>query len=645
MPGPNFLYIYGTVNNSHVTPDTGIRYDVSDDSSGKGRVFLYAPLVGVLLVAAIALFFFLNPSQYLIFHTAVELVSVIIMCTIFLLVWHTRDISDQGYFVVLGIAFLWTAVLVVLHALSFKGMGVFPGDSADLPTQFWLASRYLFAGSLLAVPFFLRRRAPAFLIFLFYLFVTADLIGIIALGIFPACYSDGQGLTLFKIASEYLICLMLAGAACIHYRYRAGFDPEVFRYILGGILVSIGAELLFTRYASVSGFTVYLGHILLLISIYLFYRGIIFVGLTKPQRLLYRDLRRARDDLERISSYNRSLIDSAPIPIVIIAPDGTVADMNPVSGMLTGRSRDEMVGLRHTTWLSEPERAEEAFQSALAGREVRDLNIEAVSRDGRKTPLLSVAAPLRDAAGTITGVIRSSIDISERKRAEAALRLSGEKLNILSGITRHDILNQLTALMGYNALLLEMTQESGARTLLEREAKVAENIRHQIEFTREYQNLGTDTPEWVNVTGSFEKAVASFPFAGQTPCGSGCENLELYADALFEKVFCNLVDNSLRHGERVTRISLSCAEEDGSMVIRYEDNGAGIPDGDKEKIFERGFGKNTGLGLFLVREILSITGIRIRETGTAGEGARFEILAPRESWRYREAGNGADTPD
>ncbi|MEN6611564.1 MAG: MASE3 domain-containing protein [Methanoregulaceae archaeon] len=628
-----------------MTPDTDIRYEVGNWAPWHGRIIHYAPVIGVLLAVAVAMFFFLNPSQYLIFHTVVELVSVIIMCTIFLLAWHTRDISDRGYFVVLGIAFLWTAVFVVLHALSFKGMALFPGDSTNLPSQLWIASRYLFAGSLLAVLFFLRRRAPAFLIFLFYLFLTADLLGMIILGIFPDCYIEGQGLTLFKIASEYVICLMLAGAAYLHYRYRTDFDPEVFRCIIGGIIVSIGAELLFTQYVSVSGFTIYLGHILLIISIYLFYRGIIFIGLTKPQILLYRDLHQARDDLERLSSYNRSLIDSSPIPIIIIAPDGTVIDINPVASTLTGRPRDQMIGMRHTTWLTEPGRAEEAFQSALAGHEIRDLSLEVIGRNGRKIPMISVAAPLRDATGKITGVIRSSIDISQRKLVEEALKLSNEKLNILSSITRHDILNQLTALMGYNDLLLEKTENPDARSLLEREAKIAGNIRHQIEFTREYQNLGMDTPEWVNVSRSFENALAALPFAGEISVGTRCRNLELYADALFEKVFYNLVDNSLRHGEEVRRISLSCTEDGDRMVVRYEDDGVGIAAQEKEKIFEKGFGKNTGLGLFLVREILSITGIEIRESGTPGVGVRFEILVPKEAWRVRADSDKGNAPD
>ena len=68
-----------------------------------------------------------------------------------------------------------------------------------------------------------------------------------------------------------------------------------------------------------------------------------------------------------------------------------------------------------------------------------------------------------------------------------------------------------------------------------------------------------------------------------------------------------------------------------------EDDGVGIETGIKEKIFERGFGNNTGLGLFLTREILMITGITIRETGEPGSGARFIISLPKGTYRFPDA--------
>ena len=107
----------------------------------------------------------------------------------------------------------------------------------------------------------------------------------------------------------------------------------------------------------------------------------------------------------------------------------------------------------------------------------------------------------------------------------------------------------------------------------------------------------------------------------------------VFADPMFEKVFTNLLDNSLRHGERVTEVRVSSHKEGTVLIVMWEDNGIGIALGDKEQIFEKGFGKHTGLGLFLVREILSLTGITITETGVPGTGARFEIRVPDGAYR------------
>jgi signal transduction histidine kinase len=117
------------------------------------------------------------------------------------------------------------------------------------------------------------------------------------------------------------------------------------------------------------------------------------------------------------------------------------------------------------------------------------------------------------------------------------------------------------------------------------------------------------------------------------------QSVLVFADPMLERVFFNLLDNSIRHGQRVTEIQVSCHQSDKDLVVVWEDNGVGIAANEKERIFERGFGKNTGLGMFLVREILSLTGITITETGESGKGAWFEILVPKGTWRM--TGKGA----
>lgn len=113
------------------------------------------------------------------------------------------------------------------------------------------------------------------------------------------------------------------------------------------------------------------------------------------------------------------------------------------------------------------------------------------------------------------------------------------------------------------------------------------------------------------------------------------KELEIYTDPMLKAVFSNLLDNSLRHGGAVTGIGLSVLESGDQVRIRWMDNGNGIPDHEKNTIFEQGYGLNSGLGLFLVREILEITGISIHENGVETDGACFDIQIPEGMFRFR----------
>ncbi len=197
----------------------------------------------------------------------------------------------------------------------------------------------------------------------------------------------------------------------------------------------------------------------------------------------------------------------------------------------------------------------------------------------------------------------------------------------MSSITRHDIRNQLTALSGSLDLARKTVKEPEGVVHINRAYKAADTILRQIEFTKEYEDLGVRSPTWQRVSAIIRSAalqLASDTIAFEIPE----DHLEIYADPLLVKVFYNLFDNAREHGGAVTRISISYHPAGTGLTIIVADNGIGIPLEDKTHIFERGFGKNTGLGLFFSREVLSITGISISETGVPGKGARFEIAVP-----------------
>jgi PAS domain S-box-containing protein len=225
------------------------------------------------------------------------------------------------------------------------------------------------------------------------------------------------------------------------------------------------------------------------------------------------------------------------------------------------------------------------------------------------------------------------VEIQERKRFEAAIQLANRKLNTLSSITRHDILNQITAIVMYLSLAQETTTDPQVLDHLQKISQLTELIQAQIRFTKDYQSIGSNAPLWQHVASTVNSAITNLDL-GNVRVKNELGRLEIYADYLLEKVFFNLVDNSLRHGEKVTACRFSYQEDAGGITIVYEDDGVGIPANAKDKIFRREYYRNTGYGMFLTHEILSITDLTIKETGEPQRGVRFEIHVPAGEYRF-----------
>jgi signal transduction histidine kinase len=229
--------------------------------------------------------------NYLLFHTLVEMFSVIIACGIFVIAWNSRRIMDNGYFLFFGIASLFVGAVDFIHTLAYKGMGVFPGYGPNLPTQLWVVARYLQCGALLMAPLFVGRKLKAGLTALTFLAVTALLLAAVFNGVFPPCFVEGEGLTPFKKGSEYLFCLLLIGALVFMRRKMQAFDREVVRLISAGIAILIVSELAFTLYTDVYGISNMIGHFLKFIGFYFIYKALIEIGLARPYDLLFRELK------------------------------------------------------------------------------------------------------------------------------------------------------------------------------------------------------------------------------------------------------------------------------------------------------------------------------------------------------------------
>ncbi|MDP3564409.1 MAG: HAMP domain-containing sensor histidine kinase [Methanoregula sp.] len=223
-------------------------------------------------------------------------------------------------------------------------------------------------------------------------------------------------------------------------------------------------------------------------------------------------------------------------------------------------------------------------------------------------------------------------DIKKRRKIEAALGTANQKLSLLSQITRHDISNRVFALLAELDLAKDLSKDPRLTESLEHLERTTMAIQDQIAFTKDYQEIGSQAPGWYAVTPLIRLAADQLK-SQQVNVTTSCDGVKVFADAMISKVFYNLIHNAIRHGEHVTQIAFSYRVSGTSLVIVCEDNGAGIDPEEKDNIFRKGFGKDSGLGLFLIREILSITEITIIECGEQGKGARFEIHVPEGNWR------------
>jgi PAS domain S-box-containing protein len=223
-------------------------------------------------------------------------------------------------------------------------------------------------------------------------------------------------------------------------------------------------------------------------------------------------------------------------------------------------------------------------------------------------------------------------DIHERKRVEDALRHANKQIVLLTSITRHDILNGITKMRLSLELLKNEPLDEKTRHFIEQQELVIAQIQSQINFTRDYQNIGIRPPRWKDIGELFKSATASVPSGAITVKGE-VNKIEVFSDDLIERVFANLIENTLVHGFKATTIRFFSEIRGRDLVLVYEDDGIGIPQEEKELVFEHTRRGRISYGLFFSREVLAITGLSISEKGEPGKGVRFEILVPEGLFR------------
>jgi len=340
--------------------------------------------------------------------------------------------------------------------------------------------------------------------------------------------------------------------------------------------------------------------------------------------------------LREIEGQQRLIIENVHDPVVIVDFDGNVLYGNPAAFSICELTPGSLSSPLNIRDILSPESLEMSLADLAEIKRTGNpvINEYTIITQSGKVRTVEAAGHLIQWNGEDADLV-SIRDITDRKEDKDALLQANRKLTILSSITRHDILNQVTALLGYLELVADHDLDPDIQQYIKKCLSCTTTIRSQIAFTKLVDDIRNKSLMWQYAERMITHVLEGYSI-GQITCQVDLKGLYLYADPILEKVIFTLIENSIRHGENVTRIAFSYRIDDGDCIFVYEDDGSGIPDDEKEKIFRQGYGKHTGLGLFLIREILAINAMTISETGAWGSGARFEIRVPAGKWMVKE---------
>lgn len=376
-------------------------------------------ILGLVLAAGL---YFLSLYSYVFYHIFIELFSIIIAAGIFVIAWNAKKYLDNNFLLFVGIAYLFVALLDLLHMLAYQGMGVFSGFiESNLATQLWIAARYVQSISLMLALLFITRRLNPKLQFGGYLAATILIMAsIFYWKIFPVCFIEGTGLTTFKVISEYLISFILAVTIFFLYFYRKEFNKTVYGLIIFSLAINIFSELAFTLYTDVYGLFNQLGHFLKFLSFFLIYKAVIETGFSQPLDILFFKLKQSEKEIKASEKKFRSLYllmnEAACLLEMIYDKSGKPVDyrileVNRAYQSITGFDNNQVIGKK----ITEIFKIESAPYLDIYARVVntgKPVKIESFFKPMGMHLLISAFSPSR---GKVAAVFS---DITDRKEAE-----------------------------------------------------------------------------------------------------------------------------------------------------------------------------------------------------------------------------------
>lgn len=615
--------------------------------------------------------------SYPLFHSIAETFAIVVAFGIFMVGWNTRRFISNNYFLFLGIAYPFIGTIDLLHTFSYKGVSIFQGYDANLPTQLWISARVMESLSFLIASFYIRKNLRLPLLLLAYaLATTLVFVSIFHWDIFPDCYRVGKGLTPFKITAEYVISGILLLSAELLYRNRRHFDPHVLRLLLASIFTTIASELSFTLFTDLYGFYNLMGHYLKMISFYLIYRAIVETGLKEPYSMLHADLLHSQSELweaqseleqrvqqrtSELQETNRLLrheiqekekaqyalneseklyatLVEASLSGVYMAQNGKIVFANERFASIFGYPREELLGMR--TWkfihpedrprFFEIQNKRQAGESAPSEYESRGL-----TRNGR-TIWVNRRISLIDYKGQ-PAVLGYIADITQRKKMEQELHLLSSRILSAEENERkriahelHDGIGQLLGAIKFRieSVLIKLDEKKDSTkdtlndvvSLIQR---TIEEIRRILTALRPsiLDDLGIiPTINWL--CREFQKTYPDVHIEKLIHVNESevPEELKTVIFRVLQESFNNIAKHS-----GADRIQITLNKTDGNIQLMVEDNGVGF---DPSTLLTSK--ETAGIGLQSIRERSRLSGGIFHVTTNPGIGTKISVSWPLE---------------
>lgn len=598
----------------------------------------------VFAITCLTIIFWISISyNYLLFHTLVELFSIIVAFAVFTVTWNSRKMLDSNYLYFQGITYLFVGALDLMHTITFTGMNIIE-NPIYYSNQFWVATRFMEAVALVVGFKFMlqKKKLNADLVFAVYGTITTLIIlSILVWKIFPICFVDGVGQTPFKIYAEYAIITVLLIGAALLVKFRKNFEPSIYQSLILSVAFAILSEFCFTLYVSNYSASNAVGHCAKLVTFFFTYKAVVEKGFIKPTTLIFKNL----SDSEK--NY-RTLSENLPVLIFRFNDEGTCIYANKAVHMLIGKTEGFYSG-KGPEQLGLPANFAGCIKTLLLeakfSKQEQELDY---SFDTQKHYALKVIPEYTWGSKDFTYLI-ISYDITQLKANERILQDLNATKDKFFSIIAHDLKTPFTSILAFSDLIAKNTMKFSPAKLEQMAVtirKAAQNAYSLLENLLSWSRLQTGAllpkPELIDVRQLIKEGIELLSTISVLK-GISIEMSDdsygyIHADKqMLNTVLRNLTSNAIKFSHPSSKVLIKAVPGGGDILFSVQDYGTGISPDLIQRLFklESSFTtigteneKGSGLGLILCKEFVEKSNGKIWLESTIGIGTTFYFSIP-----------------